>query len=619
MGIERLWPVGLAIFIPGIIILYLLKQKVPYQKVPALNLWKEAYENMQAVTPWEKFRHRLLMYLQIFALLLLILALLMPYLRMQGGDTGHVVLCLDRSGSMNGIYQEERTRLEEAKQQALRYISRLKQGTGISVVASGKSAEILVVDSTDRQRVESLIEGIEPTDEEGNLQEGVRLAESVVRQWKDYQMIGFTDSDVDLKELNGEIVDLGSAGENAALSWLNHTGQEDGTVQIMAKVVNYGTKSIREDVNLYLGEKLYDIRTAEVAPGQSQIITFKELSAGRYQGILEGTQYLKAELNEPDSLERDNTVYDLLETDEKKKVLLVSEQNAFLEKVLSVEGNVELEKTTSVRNIDQKKKYDLIIYDGMMPERWIAEEDVVLFRPKSHLKMDGEQIVTREKTIKNCRVRIKNTEVTEDLEDASFSVRETGIFQVPEWAYSFLAADQKSAGYFGRRQGRMIAVLGFDLHDSDLPLQIEFPILMHQLLNQSVEAGILMQNSYKPGESVEVICKDGDRVMVQTPEGEEMEPEVGGGRAVVTDTSRSGIYHVTVKGKDREKTLVFQVMFPEEESSLNHSITVQSGEKHLSAKQDAGDLYGTLSLKKPLLIILLIILTIEWIVYRRRL
>lgn len=619
MGIERLWPVGLAVFIPGIIILYLLKQKVPYQRVSALNLWKEAYENMQAVTPWEKFRHRLLMYLQIFALLLLILALMMPYLRMQGGDVSHVVLCLDQSGSMNGIYQKENTRLDEAKQQALKYISQLKQGTGISVVVSGKSAEILSVDSTDRQKVESLIEGIEPTDEDGDLQEGIRLAESIVRQWKDYQMIGFTDSDVDLKELNGEIVDLGSTGENAALSWLNHTSREDGTVQIMAKLVNYGTKTIREDVNLYVGEKLYDIRAAEVEPGENQIITFKKMSAGRYRGILEKTQYLKAELNEPDSLERDNTVYDLLETDEKKKVLLVSGQNTFLEKALSVEENVELEKTTSVRNIDRKKKYDLIIYDGMMPEQWIAQEDVILFHPKTDLKINEEQIVTHENTIKNCRVRMKNTEITKSLEDASFSVRETGVFQVPEWAYTFLTADQKSAGYFGRKQGRMIAVLGFDLHDSDLPLQMEFPILMHQLLNQSTEVGILLENSCKPGESVEVICKDGDRVMVQTPEGKKTELEVDGGKTVVTDTSRSGIYHIIVKGNDRKKKLIFRVPFPEGESSGKSSVTVLSGGKHLSTKQDVGDLYGTLSLKKPVLIILLIILTIEWIVYRRRL
>ena len=40
MGIIRLWPVALAVFIPGIILLYLLKQKVVNQKISALNLWK---------------------------------------------------------------------------------------------------------------------------------------------------------------------------------------------------------------------------------------------------------------------------------------------------------------------------------------------------------------------------------------------------------------------------------------------------------------------------------------------------------------------------------------------------------------------------------------------------
>ena len=65
MGFEHLWPLLFLAFVPGIVLLYLLKQKVQTKKVPALNLWQEAFESVQASTPWEKFRNHLLMYLQI--------------------------------------------------------------------------------------------------------------------------------------------------------------------------------------------------------------------------------------------------------------------------------------------------------------------------------------------------------------------------------------------------------------------------------------------------------------------------------------------------------------------------------------------------------------------------
>ena len=57
MGFEHLWPLLFLAFVPGIVLLYLLKQKVQTKKVPALNLWQEAFESVQASTPWEKFRN----------------------------------------------------------------------------------------------------------------------------------------------------------------------------------------------------------------------------------------------------------------------------------------------------------------------------------------------------------------------------------------------------------------------------------------------------------------------------------------------------------------------------------------------------------------------------------
>ena len=95
MNFANSWPFFLLILIPGIIILYLLKQKTVDMDYSSLFLWKEALKNTEATNPWEKFRNNLLMYLQIAITLLIIFILARPYLVRGGSDYENV--CSRRS------------------------------------------------------------------------------------------------------------------------------------------------------------------------------------------------------------------------------------------------------------------------------------------------------------------------------------------------------------------------------------------------------------------------------------------------------------------------------------------------------------------------------------------
>ena len=54
---------------------------------------------------------------------------------------------------------------------------------------------------------------------------------------------------------------------------------------------------------------------------------------------------------------------------------------------------------------------------------------------------------------------------------------------VPDWARVLVEAQGGPLVFAGETGGRRVAVLTFDLHDSDLPLQVAFPVLMSNLLN----------------------------------------------------------------------------------------------------------------------------------------
>lgn len=620
MGITNIWPLGLAVLIPGIILLYLLKTHAVPQRIPALNLWKEAYENVQAQTPWEKFRHYLLMYLQILALVLLILALMMPYLHLQGGDSARVVLCMDLSGSMNGKFDESHTKLEEAKRQAKQYVRQLKQGTRVTLLTGGRSGKMLANDVTDLDKIQKLIQEQQPTDAEGNLQAAVQMLLPIVKQWDEYQMIGFTDESVELGSLSGEIVDLSTDYANCSIDWVGHTENEQGTVTVQAKIENHGASQASHEVNLYLGENLYDVQQVSLDAGESQVITFMELSDTGFHQLRTGDGYFRAEINEEDGLEADNTAYELLDAAVEKRVLLVSKQNQFLEKALTLDEDVVLDKVNSVKNMDPKKQYDLIVYDGQMPEKWYGSENVLILNPAKDLTIDKQAVVTLQKKKENIRVTVPAGELLSDLEAFSFGCGQARGVKVPSWGYSFCNDGTDSVGYTGTLDGRAITVLGYDLHDTDLPLQMEFPILIQNILHQTASVVSLADSSLSPLDTADLICRqEVSSLEWYQPEGETISGVLKDGHSVFTDTARSGLYKVSAKLDSGKWNQYFTVEFPAAESAVHPEISV-TGEngKKLGANQSVRQVFGAVSLLKPVLMLLLLLLVVEWLLYRRK-
>ena len=392
MGIVRFWPAVLAVFIPGIVLLYLLKQKVDNHKISALNLWKEAYENTQASVPWEKFRNNILMYMQIAALILLVIALMSPYITGNGKGYSNVLIIIDNSASMSGIYQDGESKLDTAKDQAKDYVSN-NDGIRYTVMTASNTTDILVSGSSDKGRITDVINNIEATDIAGSLEMAQSMVQSMVLAWKDYNVIAFTDTSANFPGISCEIIDLSIRGENGAIQSLSHAVSEDGTVKVMARVDNYGESRLNTDVNLYIGNKLYDIQEVTAEAGESSIVYFKDIVPGRYNSILAGdTPYLMAELNSKDMLAGDNIAYDILNGGGDEKILLITERNTFLEKGLKIQGNRTIDKVLPKDiNAADTSEYSLIVYDGIIPDELPETGNIIFIGPSASLvkKLDS--------------------------------------------------------------------------------------------------------------------------------------------------------------------------------------------------------------------------------------
>lgn len=624
MGIIRLWPVALAVFIPGIILLYLLKQKVVNQKISALNLWKEAYENVQASTPWEKFRNNILMYMQIAALLLLILALMSPYITGSGSEYSNVLIIIDNSASMSGLYSEDESKLDVAKEQAADYVNS-NDGTRYTIMTVSNTPELIISGSDDKGRVSDAVNNIETTDIAGSLDQAASMVQSLVAAWKSYKVIAFTDSSANMQNINCEVVDLSIQGNNGAIQSLSHTVSEDGTVKVMARVDNYGNNSLNTDVNLYIGNKLYDIQNVTVEAGESSIVYFKDIASGKYNSILAGnTPYLMAELNSKDMLAGDNIVYDILDNGSENKILLVTDKNTFLEKALKISGSQTIDKVqpkdAEAADIEE---YSLVVYDGVLPGELSETGNIIFINPPaSDVKKETEgwqkDIFIYGKKSKSSVIRTLKGNVTEYIEDYSFSSLDVLGFKTPKWAKAFFETGSKlSAGYLGNYNGRMVAVIGFDLHNTDFPLQTEFPIFMYNLLRETMSARIAEKSVYNAGEAVSIQKKGkSEKVVVTKPDGTKENYNLEGGTVVFADTIDAGLYSI----KEDDGEMYFIVPFPEEESDVLKETVITSDK---NTKTDVNKtLSGSISKKMvvlPVLALLLVLLMAEWIVYRKRL
>jgi hypothetical protein len=110
-----------------------------------------------------------------------------------------------------------------------------------------------------------------------------------------------------------------------------------------------------------------------------------------------------------------------------------------------------------------------------------------------------------------------------------------------------------------------VAVLGFDVHQSDLPLQPAFPVLVQNLVARLLPEGYDRQ-TVRPGEGVRIVPGPSPTdVQVVRPDNQVLELQPPFPRTF-TDTTQIGAYHVkeTLSGRPREGWFVVEMQDPSE-------------------------------------------------------
>ncbi|HMN97070.1 MAG TPA: VWA domain-containing protein [Phycisphaerales bacterium] len=183
---------ALAIGLPTLLILYMLRLRRSPRQVSSTLLWRKSVEDLLANTPFQRLRWSILLLLQALALALIALALGRP---VDSGSTalrGRVIVLIDCSASMaarwapgSGGDAKGSTRLDEARRAVEAMIARLGRDDAASemmLVAFAREPEVLSGFERSRDRLRDALATVVATDEEADLEAALALVDGFAQQ-----------------------------------------------------------------------------------------------------------------------------------------------------------------------------------------------------------------------------------------------------------------------------------------------------------------------------------------------------------------------------------------------------------------------------------------------------
>jgi Ca-activated chloride channel family protein len=651
---------ALAALIPVIVAMYLLKLRRTEQIVSSVYLWRRMVRDVEANAPWQRLRRNLLLILQLLFLAALILALARPFTWTEGASGQALILILDTSASM-AASDALPSRLEAAKAEARQLVDGLPDTARITLITAGDGAQVLVASSQDRRLVHQAIDGVHAGTGGGDLTAALELASAIAARQPETEIAILSDGRVTLPErlaLKGRVryLPLGQSGDNQAISTLSLEPALGGeSMAAFVQVTNYGDAPAQRRLLLYADGQVVDAYDLEITPGGQRAVVAGDLPMG--------THVLEAQLSGQDALSLDDAAWAVHRNAEPAPVTLVTDGNLFLETALAILPGLEVTKvrpedwevgrlegwkagsaggsetpadlptlqssnppTFQSSNLPTFQPSNLTIFDAYVPITATLPAGNLLFiappRGTAYFTVTGTLDQPLPRPVDAADPLLAYVDLAE------VNVLETVRMPLPPWARALVMGDVPGDSapllLAGNVDGRRVAVLAFDLHRSDLPLQVAFPLLLANLTGWLAPgSGSDLPSQMSPGAAVTLsLPPEAESATVTRPDGTTARLLPESGRVVFADTSQLGVYRVTWRGAGQNEEsgtsqASFAVnLFSPQESDVHPAQTlpllgVGEEEAALRSQQARREWW------RPLALVALLLLTAEWLVYQR--
>ena len=549
--------------LPVIIAFYMLRLRRRDVPVGSTFLWQQLIRDVEANAPWQRLRFSWLLLLQLLIAAIVVFAASRPFQTARSDLAANVVLIVDTSASMASDTGEE-DRMALARARAAEVVGRLPEEGRITVVAAANTANVLVSETDDREAALQAIERIGATQMEGDLTDAFALASALAARDSNSTVVVVTDAaGDDLPDLGVGapvlVERVGSTDANQAIAALSALRRSGGAqLDLFVAVANPSSAEATRRLEIYADGALVDARDLTIPAGEraEAVVTTVPAAAVTVEARLSGT----------DALLTDDRAFAIVPAADATRTLLVGEGSAFLESALALLPRLELYAVGVAGYEDAVAEaeeagtpYGLFVFDGVVADEPPPGASIYI-DPDSDGpfgtvdgRIDGPVIdrpdpddpVLRFVDLSSVHIgRARQIDLAEGMRGAVESTRGAPLVAV------------------GEAGGRRIGLIAFDLDESDLPLQVAFPLLTSNLVEFLLPLGEgILPSSMRLGDSVNVTLDESiERVSITTTGAdglpgatdEAIELPVADGRLTIPGADLVGVREVRVRSEDAD-------------------------------------------------------------------
>jgi hypothetical protein len=481
----------------AIVALYLRRPRRRALEVSSLLFWQRVLEREPHRRFLGRLRNPLSLLLQLLIFLLLLLALARPEETSFRGRRSTVIV-LDMRARMQapGVF-------DDALSAAQGIISRLGPNDEAAILAVDGFPRIISSFSNDGKDLRRKLASLAPSDAGGNMEETLLLARRLLEAKPgERRLIVVSDRKIPALE-NVDQVTVGRPDDNAAILALAQRPLpvSPQSAELFVRLGNFSKTAHDAELELSLDGKPFDLQRFNLGPGEERdlsTIVPKEMLAS-------GNGFLIARLTSADALAFDNAARAALPTGEHLRILLISEDDPFLEGALKADSSlaVEILKPESWRP-DMGANFDAVVFDNWLPQGATLEAlggGTFLFFGRTPFTLAGEEIPPD-----FLEATESESPLLWNVELGDIRLAKAGKLAVPRDGVWRVSVPLQGAGepmvmaLEGPQRGRHVAI-AFGVADSNFPLRVGFPLFISNVIHWLAGRASVEQPAWKAGET----------------------------------------------------------------------------------------------------------------------
>jgi hypothetical protein len=640
---------------------YIIKMRRRRFEVPFSALWKRVLEQKDANALWKQLKRLMSLLLILVILAIVLFAALDPTLGAVDREARSVVVLFDASASMKSMDGNEdntKSRLDAAKERTKQLVDSMGGGDVAMIMKVDGQATPMSRFSSDGPMLNKIIDGIQASDTPADLTRALGAAADALRDrpnplvvivsdgafpeaqlglvsWDEKKAAPVADKNlaaIDLSKMDVRYLSVGRRSDNVGIVAFNVRRYiaNKAAYEVYIEVQNFGQEPAHRQLALYNGDTAVDIKKIDLAPGQRLKQIYPKLPGGADNKLRASLRPVEG-AGGSDSFALDDQAFALLPARKKQKVLMVTEDNLYLEGAVLVYDNIDAIKYTPAE-YDAKPSIadgmDVVIFDEHTPAVLPAPPASLLFfhpeGPNSPIAIRGKLNSPRITEIDEGHPVMRWVTMSDIYMDS------TNTFAVdPKKGESTIAHSVRDSVIAAKRDGRRkILAFGFSLpaagreSATDLPLRVAFPMLLVNTLDWFAGDQSDLLTTYPTG-ARERIPLDGvvgaTEAEVKGPDGTITKTPVLDGLATFYG-ARVGYYDVTAK--DGKGNPVAQIelaanLASPSESDIAPSTELSLGDKKLAAPE-AFAITRSRKLWIYLILFAMALIVMEWVTYHRR-